>query len=379
MKTTLPRVEFADALAAIATITSGRTTKPIYNCVKLSTEGKTVELSGTDGEAGLRVMVPAIAVKKAGQTVVHAGRLLEIVRELPDVEIAIEADDRHCTLRASGSSFKIYTQNAADFPQVPGFDDDPDLVVDGATIRQMIALTLFAAARETGRYAINGVLWSKIGKKLNLVATDGRRLAKAAASLHDGKGADFQAIVPAKTLSVFERVFQPARDAAEGDIELKIMPNQLLARGRDRVLSTALCEGSFPDYEKVIPADNDKTARVLRTEFQSAIRRAYLLTTEESRAVRLSFGKGQLVITSESPEQGEARIELPVEYSGPQIDIGFNPLFLLDPLKNLAHESVGIDLKDHSRPGVFYGQDKGDFLYVVMPVALAGGGGSSSA
>lgn len=378
MKTTLPRVEFADALAAIATLTGGRTTKPIYNCVKLSTEGKTIELSGTDGEAGLRVTVPTIAVKKAGQTVVHAGRLLEIIRELPDVEIALEADDRHCTLRASGSSFKIYTQSVADFPPVPGFDDEPDLVVDGMTIRHMIGLTLFAAARETGRYAINGVLWSKAGKKLNLVATDGRRLAKAAASLRDGKGADFQAIVPAKTLNVFDRVFQPSRDNSEWDLELKITPNQMLVRGNDRVLSTALCEGSFPDYEKVIPTDNDKTARVLRAEFQSAIRRAYLLTTEESRAVRLSFSKGQLVITSESPEQGEARIELPVEYSGPPLEIGFNPLFLLDPLKNLTHESVGIDLKDHTRPGVFYGQDKSDFLYVVMPVALAGGASPSA-
>lgn len=370
MKTTLPRVEFADALAAVATLTGGRTTKPIYNCVKLAVEGKTIELSGTDGEAGLRASVATIATKKAGQTVVHAARLLEIVRELSDVEITLEADDRHCTIRAAGSSFKIYTQNAADFPPVPAFEDEPDLVVDGSTIRHMIALTLFAAARETGRYAINGVLWSKVGKKLNLVATDGRRLAKAAATLRDGKSADFEAIVPSKSLNVFERVFQAPRDNTEWTVEIKVMPNQILFKAGERVLSTALCEGNFPDYPKVIPSDNDKTARVVRTELQAAIRRANLLTTEESRAVRLAFDKGQLVISSESPEQGEARIEIPVEYGGPPIEIGFNPLFVLDPLKTLTHESVGIDLKDHTRPGVFYGQDKGDFLYVVMPVAL---------
>ncbi|MBL8879820.1 MAG: DNA polymerase III subunit beta [Phycisphaerales bacterium] len=370
MKTTLPRVEFADALAAVATLTGGRTTKPIYNCVKLAVEGKTIELSGTDGEAGLRATVETISTKKAGQTVVHAGRLLEIVRELSDVEITLEADDRHCTIRSTGSSFKIYTQNAADFPPVPGFDDDADLTVDLATIRDMIGLTLFAAARETGRYAINGVLWSKSGKKLNLVATDGRRLAKATASLRDGKSADFEAIVPSKSLNVFERVFQPPRDNAEWQVEIKVMPNQMLFRAGSRVLSTALCEGNFPDYQKVIPTENDKTARVVRSELQAAIRRANLLTTEESRAVRLAFSKGQLVISSESPEQGEARIEIPVEYAGPPIEIGFNPLFVLDPLKTMSHESVGIDLKDHSKPGVFYGQDKNDFLYVVMPVAL---------
>lgn len=371
MKTRLQRQELLEALTAISSLTGGRTTKPILSCGKLSTKDDALEVCATDGEAALRLAIPALAVERPGETVVVADRLLGIVRELADVELTLEADERHCVIRATGGTFKIYVQNPADFPPVPVADGEPDLVVDGRQLRRMIELTLYAAARETSRYAINGVLWDKCGKQLYLVATDGRRLARAGGRLVAAHSADFDVIIPTKALAVFERVFVPPKDAEEWPVEVRVTPNQAILAADGRLLSSALVEGRFPKYEDVIPKEHDKRATVDCAEFHAAVKRAALLTTEDSRAVRLSFSENQLVITSQSPEQGEARIELGIEYVGEPVEIGFNPSFLSDALKVLPYEQVQIEMQESARPGVISGGDKDDFLYVVMPVSLS--------
>jgi DNA polymerase-3 subunit beta len=370
MKTKLPRQEFLDALTAIATVAGGRTTKPILGCVRIATEADTVELSATDGEAALRIAVGSFAVDRPGQAVVPAERLLSIVREMPDAEIHLEADERHCIVRGAGSEFKVFVHPAAEFPAIPVFDDEPDLVVDGAQLWRMISLTIYAAARETGRYAINGVLWEKRGKKLFLIATDGRRLARAGGSVAQSTSGDFEAIIPAKALMVFERVFAPGRENGEWTVNVKVMPNQIVLRSGGRMLSSALVEGNFPKYDEVIPKDCNRVATINRVELHGAIKRAALLTSDEARAVKLSFEKGQLVITAQSPEQGEARVEMPIEFTGEPMAIGFNPGFVMDALRALPYENVRIELQESFRPGVLCGEDKSEFLYVVMPVSL---------
>ena len=370
MKTRLPRQEFLDALTAVATVAGGRTTKPILGCVRVATEGEAVELTATDGEVALRLGVGSFSVEESGQAVVSAERLLSIVREMPDAEIRLDADQRYCVVRGAGSEFKIFVHAAEDFPAIPTFTGEPDLVIDGRQLWRMIGLTIYAAARETSRYAINGVLWEKRGKRLFLVATDGRRLARAGGTFVEATASDFEAIVPAKALSVFERVFAPGKEQREWTVDINVTPNQMLLHSGDRMLATVLVEGNFPKYDDVIPKDSDKYAQVDRLELYSAIRRAALLTSDESRAVRLAFDKDQLVITAQSPEQGEARVELPVEFQGEHIEIGFNPTFVVDALKSLTYERVRIELHDSFRPGILCGEDKHEFLYVVMPVSL---------
>ncbi len=371
MKTTLHRQEFLDALTAISSLTGSRTTKPILACVKLTAQDDHLELCATDGEAALRLGLAALTVEQAGETVVTADRLLGIVRELPDVEITLATDERQCTIRGATSEFKIYVQNVADFPPVPELVDEPDLVVDGRVLRRMIDLTLYAAAREMSRFAINGVLWDKQGKRLFLVATDGRRLARAGGPIVKAQAADFDVIVPAKALTVLERVFNPPKDGADWHIDVKVTPNQALLRAGTRMLATTLVEGHFPRYQEVIPTENDKLATIERNELYGAVRRAALLTTEDSRAVRLAFEANRLVVTSQSPEQGEARIDVPIEYQGEPLTIGFNPAFLSDALKVVPFERVQIEMRESFRPGVLSGGDKNEFLYVVMPVSLA--------
>jgi DNA polymerase-3 subunit beta len=371
MKTTLQRQEFLDALTAVSSLTSGRSPKPILACTKLSATADGMELAATDGEAALRLGISALEVDTPGEVVVNAERLLSIVRELADVELTLQTDERQCIIRGQGSEFKIYMQNLADFPPVAGFDNEPDVVLDGRELRRMIGLTLYAAARETSRYAINGVLWDKQAKRLYMVATDGRRLARAGGNVRKSDSAAFSVIVPTKALSVFERVFTSPKTDDEWLVDVKVTPNQLILHSLNSVLSTALVEGRFPKYEDVIPQEGNRQAVVDRAEFYGAVKRAALLTTEDSRAVRLAFSREQLVISSQSPEQGEARIEVPIEFKGEDIAIGFNPAFLSDALKVLPFEQVHIEMQEPFRPGVITGGDKNEFLYVVMPVSLA--------
>jgi DNA polymerase-3 subunit beta len=370
MKARLPRQELLESLQAITLLTAGRTTRPILNCVKLSLENDTLELSATDGETALRTTVPCLSVDRRGETVVNADRFLQIVREFPDVEIALRVDDRHCVLSGEGSEFKIYVQSPEDFPPVPAFADSADLAIDGRELTRMIALTLYAAARETSRYAINGVLWQKAGRNLFMVATDGRRLARAGGRWETSSAEDFEIIVPAKALSVFERVFAPAKGSDDRKVDVKVLPNQLLLRFGSRVLAAALVDGHFPNYQEVIPREHNRRIEIERGEFHAAIRRAALLTTEDSRAVRLSFSDDRLTISSQAPEQGEARIEVKVENTGPKLEIGFNPTYLSDALKVLPYDRVVLELSESFKPGVLCGPEKDDFLYVIMPVTL---------
>ncbi len=370
MKTRLPRQEFLDALGAIAAVASGRTTKPIFGCVKVVTEAESIALSATDGEVALRLGVGSFAVEEPGEAVVAADRLLGIVREMPDAEIQLDVDERYCVVRGAGSEFKIFVQPPADFPAIPTFEDEPDLVIDGGLLWRMIGLTIYAAARETSRYAINGVLWEKHGKRLYLVATDGRRLARAGGGILESASGDFEAIVPAKALNVFERVFAPGREQRDWAVDIKVTPNQLLLRSGERVLSTVLVEGNFPKYQDVIPRESSKVAHVDRAELHGAVKRAALLTSDEARAVKMTFDGDRLTITAQSPEQGEARVELPMELEGERVEIAFNPAFVNDALKALTCDRVRIELQDGFRPGILCGEDKNEFLYVVMPVSL---------
>ena len=371
MKVKLPRQKFLDALAATASLTGGRTTKPIFNCVKLTAADNCVRVSATDGEAALCMCVESILNEQDGETVLAADKLLNIVREMTDVEISLEAADQYCVIRGEGSEFKIYVSDPADFPPMPEFAGDPDVILDGRRLKRAVTLTLYAAAKETNRYAINGVLWEKKGKSVFLIATDGRRLARASCPVVGGDAKDFEVIIPSKALSVLERVFSPVEGQESWTIDIRVQPNQVLMRSGKDVLATALVEGHFPNYHDVIPKETNKSAKLDREAFYGAVRRASLLTTEDTRTVRLSFERGQLTMQSRAPEQGEARVTLPVDYEGDPIEIGFNPLYLQDPLRVIDFDQVIFKMSESARPGILRGEDAADFLYVVMPVALS--------
>jgi DNA polymerase-3 subunit beta len=226
---------------------------------------------------------------------------------------------------------------------------------------------LFATARESSRYAINGVLWEIKGKKLMLVATDGRRLARRRVSLTSSpneKMAAAKIIVPAKTMSLLDKIGSTDKDK----VAIKLVDNQILFSCADVVISSNLVEGNFPKYEDIVPTDHDKKLTLSTEAVLSAVRRSALLTSEESRGIKLSIGKDAIVFSGRAPETGDAQVEMPVDYKGEPIEIGFNPQFLIDVLRVIKTAEFEMELGQPDRPGLI--KSGADFLYVLMPINL---------
>ena len=239
--------------------------------------------------------------------------------------------------------------------------------MQGGQLKQLIGQTLFAAAKESSRYAFNGVLLMAKGKKVNLISTDGRRLAQANGELTSSGKMDkegIKAIIPAKALTLIDKLVDDPQEM----VGFQVTESQVIAHTASATLTSTLLEGQFPPYEDVIPKDCDKKMTASTADLLSAIRRASLLTTEESKGVRLHFSKKGLVLTSRSPEAGEATINFACKYEGSDMEIGFNPQFLVDALRVVDSDEVTLELTAPNRPGLLKGG--ANFLYVIMPVNL---------
>jgi len=282
-----------------------------------------------------------------------------------DPTITIETDAEAAHIRGADAHFKIFGHPASEFPPVPTFEGEADMEVKASELVGLIQRTLFATARETSRYAINGVLVEVDGKKLTLVATDGRRLALARGNCTNVKGETQQAIIPSKALNLLTRLI----DDPDGKVRIRLADNQAFF-GTDRAtLTTNLVEGNFPPYKDVIPKDQDRRAVFNTTQLASAVRRAGLLTNEESKGVCFRFTDKQLELSSRAPETGEAEVSVPLEsYNGESIEIGFNPFFITDGLKVIDTDEVSVELKAPNKPGLL--RAGSDYQYVVMPVSL---------
>ncbi len=365
MKLRFNREELAEALGAVCGVASSRTPKEILKCVHVEVRSDVVLLSATDNEIGLRCAVTQVEVDEPGETLVTADTLSKIVRECPDEILMFEVKDNVLNIRGVGSHFKINTHTSTDFPTVPDLEGDPDFMIPNEALAGLIDWTVFACAKESTRYAINGVLWEVTPKQLTMAATDGRRLSVGKMKFKEGgaKG-DSQAIVPGKALQLFARL----PGDANSSVAVQIASNRIILKVGRSTLSSNLIEGHFPKYQDVVPQDCDRVVELKTSEFQGKLRQAALLTNEESKGVRLSFAKGELTIASRAPEQGEATISLPIEYAGETTEIGFNPVFLMDVLRVADTDKITFAFKEANRPGLIKKSE--DFLHVVMPVNL---------
>lgn len=364
MKLALDRAELNDALVMAASIAAARTPKESLKCILMEVFSDYVLLSATDLEIGIRCSISQVQVETTGTVLVPADKFAAIVRESSDELLNIEAKDQVCHVRGADSHFQVYTQDPKDFPPVPQLEGEADFQMKVADFRRLSDWTVFAAARENTRYAINGVLWDLRDGRLTLVATDGRRLSQAFHPLENG-GEDRSAIVPLKAMQLFGR----ALPDAESTIEIKITENQIFLKSPRATMSSSLLEGHFPKYEDVIPNDCNKKVEFNVPALLSAVRRSALLTNEESKGIRLAFREGKLTLSSRAPEQGESVIELPIEYTDVDLDIGFNPVFLIDALRAAPADTMLFEFKEPNRPGVFRGGES--MLYVIMPVNLS--------
>jgi DNA polymerase-3 subunit beta len=367
MKAICNRGAFLDALNLTGNVVAARTPKPVLQCLKLTADANSLTVAATDLEVAIRYRDNQVQIEQQGETLVQADKLRDIVRESIDDTLSIEITGDTANIRGQDSHFKIYTQKATDFPPIPDFEGEADVQITGGALKQLIGQTLFAAAKESTRYAFNGVLVVVKGKKISLVSTDGRRLAMAKGDLAPGDKLDKdgkKAIIPTKALQLIEKLI----DDPEEQVAIQIRENQVIFHTSSATLTSNLVEGQFPPYDDVIPKDVDKKMSASTADFASAIRRAALLTTEESRGVRLAFSKKGLVLTSRSPESGEATINFPCKFEGTDIEIGFNPLFLVDALRVVSTDEVTLEMTAPNRPGLL--KAGADFLYVIMPVNL---------
>jgi DNA polymerase-3 subunit beta len=370
MKLKCDRAALVEAVGLVGGVVVSRTPTPVLLCIRLTAGENGLELAATDLEVGLRLTIDQVDVEQAGSALVPADKLSQIVRACDDPTLTLETEDHAVNIHGENSHFKVFGYDPDEAPEIRTFGDTPaECEIQAGSFQRLIQRTLFAAAAEHSRYAINGILFERSDKQLRLVATDGRRLAVARGECLEAKDGSSSCIIPTKALNLVSKLVSDP----EAIVRVAADETQMVfgvGDGPDAAsLSTNLVEGAFPPFEDVIPKDQDKRVSFKPGELSSAIRRAALLTNEESKGVRLSFDNDTLTLTSRAPERGEAEIQMSLEkYEGEPVEIGFNPGFIVDALKVVDTPEVMIELKAPNKPGVI--RTGNDFTYVVMPVNL---------
>ncbi len=367
MKVICNRGALLEALTVAGNVVVARTPKPVLQCVKLVAAGDRLTVSATDLEVAIKYTDAQVQVEKEGETLVPADKLRDIVRESTDDTLSFEVVGEQAVIKGADSQFKIYTQRADEFPPIPEQDGPADFTVPGGQLKQLIGQTLFAAAKEGTRYAFNGVLVTVEGSTVKMVSTDGRRLAQAKGGVSregDAKKDLGKSIIPAKALNLVDKLIADP----EQPVGVSVKENQVVFHTPDATLTSNLVEGQFPPFEDVIPKDTDKKMTAATAELLSAVRRAALLTTEESKGVRMAFSSEGVTLSSRSAESGEAEVKFACKYDGGDLEIGFNPQFMTDALKVVDTDEITFELTATNRPGLLRSGE--DFLYVIMPVNL---------
>lgn len=367
MKVKCSRPALHEAIQLASSIVPARTPKPILQCAKLTADSASEKLtvSATDNEIAIRFTVSQVQIEQPGTMVIPAERLAAILHESADETIDLALEDATAEVRGQDAVFRIFGHDPDDFPVLEPADLTPAFAISADQLKRMVHLTTFAAARENTRYAINGVLWEQNAKKLRLVATDGRRLALVDGEVKPAaKNASNTAIIPVKALALLERMLH------DGDemVNIAFAPNQVVFSTERAEISTSLVQGRFPKYADVIPATSDKKAQLAADAFRHAVRRAALLTNEQSRGVQLHLENDTLHLSSSTPEAGDAEITMPVQYAAEPLTIGFNPQFLLDVLRVVSEPELVFELSDPAKPGLLRAGK--DFSYVLMPVTV---------
>lgn len=367
MKVICNRGALLDAINQAGAVANARSPKPALACVKLTADSDRLTIAATDLEVAVCCSDSEVQVDQPGETLVPVDKLRDIVRESIDDSLSLQTEAEQIVIKGHDSLFRIYTQKSEDFPPVPDFEGNPDFEIKAGTLKQAISQTLFAAAREPQRYAFNGVLFNIKGKRLEMVASDGRRLAMAHAELLSvGKELGrSKVIVPTKALNLVDKLLT---DPGES-VSVQLHENQVMFHTAQATATSNLIDGQFPPYEDVIPKDSDRKMIASTADLLSAVRRAALLTSNDNKGVRMSFTKTGLVLSSRQADAGEATINFPCKFEGADIEVGFNPFFLTDALRVVNCDEVHFELTAPNRPGMLRA-GSGEFIYVIMPVSL---------
>jgi DNA polymerase III subunit beta len=363
MKFSISKESFLDAIQQVQHVVSTRTTLAILSNVLLRARDGVLELTTTDLDVGVSGSVPA-EVKDAGATTLPARRLATIIRELPADDIEFSVDEKNIASIKSGPSFfKVNGLSSEEFPPLPKFDDAREFRIDQAVLKDCLRKTCYAISTDETRYVLNGILFSFKNNTLTMVATDGRRLAMVEQEMEFPQSHETEFIVPTKAVNELSRLL-----GDKGEVAIKVTGSQVGFDLDGSFLVSKLIEGNYPNYRQVIPGEAKERIALERETLLKAVSRVSLLASEKSNSVKLQFSPGQVEIVASSPEIGEARESLAINYKGPTITIAFNPEFLMAPLRNLVADEVHLHLIDDISPGVL--RTGTNFLYVLMPMRV---------
>jgi DNA polymerase-3 subunit beta len=368
MKLTCAKDELAEKLQVAGRGVSTRTTVQILAGILLRAESGRLSLSATDMEISLRVALDA-QVEDEGSVVVPGRLLVDIVRLLPEGEVTIShrAEEGVVELVCGSASYRLHTYAAEDFPRLPEIDSANAFTVDREAFVDTIARVSRSASRDESRPVLTGVLVRFEGDKLVMAATDSYRLSVKETGLSAGPGREVEAIVPARALSELARI---AQGGEGGAIQVGVQENQVVFGVDDVWLTARRIDGQFPNYRQLLPETFEAEVTMPREEFLDVVRRTSVLAQRKS-PLRLRFEDGELTVSAQTQDVGEAHESLPVSYSGEAIEIGFNAEFLRDGLESVTDDSVRLKLISPLRPGLIHGESD-DFLYLIMPIRLAG-------
>jgi DNA polymerase-3 subunit beta len=365
MKFSISKEALLEGLQKVQHVVSTRTTLPILSNVLLVAKNGRLTFTTTDLDVGITGSVEA-RIDKEGATTLPAKRLVNIVRELPASEVEISVDAKNVASIQSGPSFfKIIGLGQDDFPPLPDFEGAKEFRMPQPLLRDGLKKTSYAISTDETRYVLNGIYTSFREGKLTLVATDGRRLAMVENDLDFPASHETDVIVPTKAVQELQRLL-----GDNGEVLIRLSDSQISFSIGDHLLISKLIEGNYPNYRQVIPGDSTERVELPRESVFDTVRRVSLLSSDKSNSVKLVFGSNTVEVTANSPDVGEARETMEVQYGGKPMQIAFNPEFLMAPLRNLESETVYLDLIDEMSPGVI--RIDGSFLYVIMPMRVTG-------
>jgi DNA polymerase-3 subunit beta len=367
MKFTITREKLQEGLIAVAASVPTKTTLPVLSNILVEASKDGIRLSGTDLDIAVTTTVPA-EVDVEGSVTLPAKKLVEIVRELPSAAVRVTgAGEQRVNLECGRSRFKLLGIPRDEFPSFPPVRFDDAWTVTSGDLQKLITHVAFAASTEESRPILNGVLWELRKDHMRMVATNGHRLARMDVAVGGGRAnADF--IVPPKALEQIRRLF-----GAADETQIAKSENHLGFKSGETMVFTRLIEGPYPNYEQVIPRDNDRVAVVDKQAFASALRRVGVVASDQTHRVRLGFSGGALKFTVSTPDLGEASDEMAVTYEGEALDIGFNATYLLEILKYMPTDEVRISMKAPERAATLEPSgwdDPASYLCLVMPLRL---------
>jgi DNA polymerase-3 subunit beta len=372
MKATLERTALLKALGHVHRIVERRNTIPILSNVLIDVRERQLTLKATDLDLEATESAPA-DVSQEGATTVAAHVLYDIVRKLPEgaqVSLDMTGETGQLLLRSGRSRFHLQSLPASDFPDLTTGDLTHRFTLAAADLKKLIDNTQFAISTEETRYYLNGIFVHTVdvggATMLRAVATDGHRLARVEMPAPEGAAGMPGVIVPRKAVSEIQKLIE--------DIEAEVSVELSTAKARfkfgDTVLTTKLIDGTFPDYARVIPANNEKRLVVEKAPFQAAVDRVSTISSERGRAIKLAIADGKMTLSVNNPDSGSASEEIEVDYDSAPIEIGFNARYLLDIAGQLASDTALMKLADPGSPTIIQDRDGAAALYVLMPLRV---------